>query len=154
MQRNGGYDKALCQECEKGDKYYALVAPFVVKPENPLYAVKGVFNAILVNANMGGETMYYGKGAGKLATASAVVADVLDCARHIGKHLDIKWEEEKLEISPIDGAMRKFFVRVSLTDEEQIKKVFGEVEMLTGVADGECGFVTEEMTEAAYKRKR
>ncbi len=44
-------------------------------------------------------------------------------------------------------------MRVSLTDEEQIKKVFGEVEMLTGVADGECGFVTEEMTEAAYKEK-
>ena len=67
--------------------------------------------------------------------------------------MDIKWEDEKLEISPIDSAVRKFFVRVSLTDEEQIKKVFGEVEMLTEVAEGECGFVTEEMTEAAYKEK-
>ena len=149
----GATIKLFAKSIKKGDKHYAIVAPFIVNTENPLYAVKGVFNAILINANMGGETMYYGKGAGKLATASAVVADVLDCARHIGKHLDIKWEEEKLEISPIDGAMRKFFVRVSLTDEEQIKKVFGEVEMLTGVADGECGFVTEEMTEAAYKEK-
>lgn len=149
----GATIKLFAKSVKKGDKYYAIVAPFIVSPENPLYAVKGVFNAILINANMGGETMYYGKGAGKLATASAVVADVLDCARHIGKHLDIKWEDEKLEISPIDGAVRKFFVRVSLTDEEQIKKVFGEVEMLTGVADGECGFITEEMTEAAYKEK-
>lgn len=86
----GATIKLFAKSVKKGDKYYALVAPFVVKPENPLYAVKGVFNAILVNANMGGETMYYGKGAGKLATASAVVADVIDCARHAGKHLNIK----------------------------------------------------------------
>ncbi|MDE6054593.1 MAG: homoserine dehydrogenase, partial [Lachnospiraceae bacterium] len=149
----GATIKLFAKSIKKGDKYYALVAPFIVKPENPLYAVKGVFNAILVNCNMGGETMYYGKGAGKLATASAVVADVLDCSRHIGKHLDIKWENQKLEISPIDGAVRRFFVRVPLTDEKQIKDVFGEVEMYTNVADGECGFVTEEMTEAEYKDK-
>ena len=95
----GATIKLFAKSVKKGDKYYALVAPFIVGPENPLYAVKGVFNAILVNCNMGGETMYYGKGAGKLATASAVVADVLDCARHVGKHLDIRWEEQKLEIA-------------------------------------------------------
>lgn len=145
--------KLFAKSVKKGDKYYALVAPFIVGPENPLYAVKGVFNAILVNCNMGGETMYYGKGAGKLATASAVVADVLDCARHVGKHLDIRWEEQKLEISPIDGAVRKFFVRVSCTDEAKIRKHFGDVEMYTDIVAGECGFVTEEMTEAEYREK-
>ena len=149
----GATIKLFAKSVKKGDKYYALVAPFIVKPENPLYAVKGVFNAILVNCNMGGETMYYGKGAGKLATASAVVADVLDCARHVGKHLDIRWEEQKLEISPIDGAVRKFFVRVSCTDEAKIREQFGEVEMYTDIAAGECGFVTEEMTEAEYREK-
>ena len=149
----GATIKLFAKSVKKGDKYYALVAPFVVKPENPLYAVKGVFNAILVNANMGGETMYYGKGAGKLATASAVVADVIDCARHAGKHLNIKWEDEKLEISPIDGAVRRFFVRVPQTDKAQLQEVFGEVELFEGVADGECGFVTEEMTEADYREK-
>ena len=148
----GATIKLFAKSVKKSGKYYALVAPFVVFPENPLYAVKGVFNAILVNCNMGGETMYYGKGAGKLATASAVVADVLDCARHKGKHLDIKWEERKLEISPIDGAVRRFFVRTS-SAEERIKEFFGEVEMISGVADGECGFVTEEMSEAAYREK-
>jgi len=149
----GATIKLLAKSVKKGEQYYAIVAPFVVKPENPLYAVKGVFNAILVNCNMGGETMYYGKGAGKLATASAVVSDVLDCARHIGRHLDIKWDDQKLEISPIDNAVRKFFVRVLSADEAQIKNVFGEVEMFTGVMDGECGFVTEEMTEAEYQDK-
>jgi len=149
----GATIKLFAKSVKKGEKHYALVAPFIVKPDNPLYAVKGVFNAILINCNMGGETMYYGKGAGKLATASAVVADVIDCVRHTGKHLDIWWQDQKLEISPIDGAVRKFFVRVPSTDKAQIQNVFGEVELFTGIADGECGFVTEEMTEAAYKEK-
>ena len=149
----GATIKLFAKSVKKNDKYYAIVAPFVVNQENPLYAVKGVFNAILVDCNMGGETMYYGKGAGKLATASAVVADVLDCARHIGKHLDVKWEDEKLEISPIDGAVRRFFVRVADTDEAQIENVFGEVTLYTDVVAGECGFVTSEMSEAEYRQK-
>lgn len=149
----GATIKLFAKSVKKDDKYYAIVAPFVVLPENPLYAVKGVFNAILVDCNMGGETMYYGKGAGKLATASAVVADVLDCARHIGKHLDVKWEDEKLEISPIDGAVRRFFVRVADADAAHIENVFGEVTLYTDVVAGECGFVTSEMSEAEYRQK-
>jgi len=149
----GATIKLFAKSVKKGDKHYALVAPFIVKPENPLYAVKGVFNAILINCNIGGETMYYGKGAGKLATASAVVADVLDCTRHIGKHLDIRWEDQKLEISPIDGFVRRFFVRVPSTDTAKIRDAFGDVELFSDIVVGECGFVTEEMTEAEYKEK-
>jgi homoserine dehydrogenase len=145
--------KLLAKSVKKDGKYYAIVAPFVVNPENPLYAVSGVFNAILVNGNMGADTMYYGKGAGKLATASAVVSDVIDCAKHLGKHLYVKWDEEKLEMSPIDGAVRKFFVRVSSSDESKIKEVFGDVELMKGIVEGECGFVTGEMSEAEYEKK-
>ena len=149
----GATIKLFAKSLKKDGRYYALVAPFVVMPENPLYAVNGVFNAILLNCNMGGETMYYGKGAGKLATASAVVADVLDCAKHIGKNLDTRWDEEKLAISPIDSAVRRFFVRVSGKDEAKIQEIFGEVELFNDVAEGECGFVTGEMTEEQYRRK-
>ena len=148
----GATIKLFAKSLKKNNKYYAVVAPFIVMPENPLYAVNGVFNAILLNCNMGGETMYYGKGAGKLATASAVVADVLDCAKHIGKNLDTKWDEEKLEISPIDTAVRRFFVRVSGNDEAKIREIFGEVDFLNGIAEGECGFVTGEMSEAQYRQ--
>lgn len=149
----GATIKLFAKSMKKDGKYYALVAPFVVTPENPLYAVKGVFNAILLNCNMGGETMYYGKGAGKLATASAVVADVLDCAKHIGKNLDTRWDDEKLEISPIDSAVRRFFVRVSGNDKARIKEIFGEIELFDDVADGEFGFITGEMSESEYKQK-
>ena len=130
-----------------------MVAPFVVSSENPLYAVKNVFNAILVHGNMVADTMYYGKGAGKLATASAVVADVVDCAKHLGKHIRIVWEEEKLELSPIDSASRRFFVRVASTDKAEIENNFGKVEFLESVSADECGFITEEMTESEYKEK-
>lgn len=137
-------------QCIDG-KYYAMVAPFMVTADNPLYAVQNVFNAILVHGNMVGDTMYYGKGAGKLATASAVVADVIDCAKHLGKHVQVIWEEDKLEISPMDDFTRRFFVRVKGTDRAQITENFGEVEFIDFVAEEETGFITSEMTEKAYE---
>ena len=137
-------------QCIDG-KYYAMVAPFMVTADNPLYAVQNVFNAILVHGNMVGDTMYYGKGAGKLATASAVVADVIDCAKHLGKHVQVIWEEDKLEISPMDDFTRRFFVRVKGTDRAQIAENFGEVEFIDSVAEEETGFITSEMTEKAYE---
>ncbi len=137
-------------QCIDG-KYYAMVAPFMVTADNPLYAVQNVFNAILVHGNMVGDTMYYGKGAGKLATASAVVADVIDCAKHLGKHVQVIWEEDKLEISPMDDFTRRFFVRVKGIDRAQITENFGEVEFIDSVAEEETGFITSEMTEKAYE---
>lgn len=137
-------------QCIDG-KYYAMVAPFMVTEDNPLYAVQNVFNAILVHGNMVGDTMYYGKGAGKLATASAVVADVIDCAKHLGKHVQVIWEEDKLEISPMDDFTRRFFVRVKGTDRAQITENFGKVEFIDSVAEEETGFITSEMTEKAYE---
>ena len=137
-------------QCIDG-KYYAMVAPFMVTADNPLYAVQNVFNAILVHGNMVGDTMYYGKGAGKLATASAVVADVIDCAKHLGKHVQVIWEEDKLEISPMDDFTRRFFVRVKGTDRAQITEKFGKVEFIDSVAEEETGFITSEMTEKAYE---
>ena len=145
--------KLFAKSVNKNGKYYAMVAPFVVNSENPLSSVKNVFNAILVKGNMVADTMYYGKGAGKLATASAVVADVIDCAKHLGKHVNIVWEDEKLEISSIDSASRRFFVRVASTDKAAIEQNFGKVEFLESVNAEECGFVTEEMTESEYKAK-
>ena len=137
-------------QCIDG-KYYAMVAPFMVTADNPLYAVQNVFNAILVHGNMVGDTMYYGKGAGKLATASAVVADVIDCAKHLGKHVQVIWEEDKLEISPMDDFTRRFFVRVKGTDRAQITENFGKVEFIESVAEEETGFITSEMIEKAYE---
>ncbi len=67
-----GYTEAV------GDKLYAFVSPRMVSLSNPLSRIDDVFNGVLVNANMVGEVMFYGPGAGKLPTASAVVADIID----------------------------------------------------------------------------
>ena len=97
--------------------------------------------------------MYYGAGAGKLPTASAVVSDVVDCALHEGIHLPCNWEPEKLPLSDMAQAERKFFVRVTGADAAQIQAVFGEVKMLDPVKAGEVAFVTPVMTEKAYREK-
>lgn len=64
-----------------------MVAPMIVSEKHPLYHVDGVFNAIFVHGNMLDDAMFYGRGAGKLPTASAVVSDVVDEVKHMGKTL-------------------------------------------------------------------
>lgn len=134
-------------------KYFAMVAPFVINRDNALYNVNDVFNAILVKGNTLGETMYYGKGAGKLPTASAVVSDVIDCAKHIGKNIFCFWDPEKLQLAGIEDAKRRFFVRVEGSDKAKAEAVFGKVSFLEAGFLDELGFVTEVMSEKEYKEK-
>lgn len=75
----------------------AMVAPFMIHDTHPLYAVNDVFNAILVHGNTLDDAMFYGRGAGKLPTASAVVSDVMECARNLDRHLPVYWSEEKID---------------------------------------------------------
>ena len=153
MKEIGATIKLLGMSKEVEGKYFAMVAPFVLFPSNPLYSVSDVFNGILVRGNMVGDTMYYGRGAGKLPTASAVVADVIECARNIGKNVYCFWNPEKLELTSNDDAKRKFFVRVASTDVAAIENVFGKVQVINAGIEGETGFITEVMSEKEYKEK-
>lgn len=134
-------------------KYFAMVAPFVINRDNALYSVNDVFNAILVKGNTLGETMYYGKGAGKLPTASAVVSDVIDCAKHVGKNIFCFWDPEKLQLAGIEDAKRRFFVRVEGSDKAKAEAAFGKVSFLDAGFSDETGFITEVMSEKEYKEK-
>lgn len=138
-----------------GDKVSAMVAPKLITSSHPLYSVDGVFNAILVKGNMVGDVMFYGQGAGKLATASAVVSDVIDEAKHVNVNMKTLWDSEKLDLMPLDEVTSKFFVRVKGSEAEtasQVADAFGKVTPVdAGFAD-EFGFVTEEMTEGAYEK--
>lgn len=138
-----------------GDKVTAMVAPKMITSSHPLYSVDGVFNAILVKGNMVGPVMFYGQGAGKLATASAVVSDVIDEAKHVNVNMRTLWDHEKLALVPKDEAVAKFFVRVSGSKEEMeqaVSDAFGKVTAVdAGFAD-EYAFVTEEITEGAYEK--
>lgn len=135
------------------DTFTALVAPFLVGQKSPLYSVNDVFNAVFVHGNMLGDAMFYGSGAGKLPTASAVVADMVEIAKFKDTNLPMEWRPEKLELADYKMVTNRFFVRTK-ADEAAVKNAFGAVEFVAAEGvNGELGFVTEEMTEAAYEEK-
>ena len=109
---------------------YAYVAPHLISKKSPLASVDDVFNAIMVTGNALGESMYYGKGAGKLATASAVVADMMDAIAHEEKRRPVYWGKgEKQLLRPLDSFVSGWYVRFAGA-EADLKAVLGECEVM------------------------
>ncbi len=146
--------KLLAMSKDLGEGYLAMVAPFMISSEHPLYFVNDVFNAIFVRGNMLGDSMYYGRGAGKLPTASAVVSDVIDCARHLGKSIMCFWDAEKVNLVGIEGTEKRFFVRVKGTDYKAAEQIFGKVEAIhvKGLLN-EYAFISNKMSEKEFQTK-
>lgn len=145
--------KLLAQSKEVDGKLFAMVAPFMISHDNPLYMVNDVFNAVCVHGNMLGDSMYYGKGAGKLPTASAVVSDVVDCARHIGKVIMCFWDDEDVKVSDVSEGRRAFFVRVDVAKEKEAIDTFKSVRVIEADVEGEFAFVTDVMSEKEFNEK-
>ena len=135
------------------EKVSAFVAPVMIGRENPLYSVNDVFNGIYVKGNVLGDTMFYGKGAGKLPTASAVVADAVDAAKHIGTNIMTNWSTHKLELADFEEVSHRFFVRVDEVEKEAAAEAFGQVEEVNANVAGEYAFITKLMTEKEFKEK-
>ncbi len=133
--------------------FYAMVAPFLIAKEHPLYSVNDVFNAVYVHGNMLGDSMYYGRGAGKLPTASAVVSDVVDCARHLGKTVMCFWDNKQVKLMDIADTKRRFFVRVEAAKKQDALAAFGSVEEINAQVAEEFAFVTDVMTEKTFNEK-
>ncbi|RKI91605.1 homoserine dehydrogenase [Parablautia intestinalis] len=145
--------KLLALSREEKGKFYAMVAPFLISKSHPLYMVNDVFNAVCVHGNMLGDSMYYGRGAGKLPTASAVVSDVVDCARHIGKVIMCFWDGQDVALTGIGEASHRFFVRVSLENERKALEAFERASVIEADVPGEFAFVTEKMTEEEFNKR-
>jgi len=131
--------------------FYSMVAPMMIADDKPIASVDGVFNAIDIVGDSVGEVMFYGRGAGKLPTASAVVADMVDCVRHAGKSKQIKWEAvpEKLILDSGEREV-KYFIRT--TDSlEKVKEIMDVEIVADGVVEGEIGIVTTLKKEAEQK---
>ena len=136
------------------DKVYAMVAPRMIRPNHPLFSVNGVFNAILVRGNVLGDVMFYGSGAGKLPTASAVVSDVVDATKHDGINIMQLWSSKKLELADNGSLKNQFFVRVKESDREKAEKLFGFLEIAKlGDKPEEFAFVTDEISEEEFAKK-
>ena len=140
-----------------GSKIIARVAPCIIKTTHPLAMVSGVFNAIFVRGNMSGDTMYYGSGAGKLPTASAVVSDIIDAARHIGVNIRLDWDKEKTEVIPEDKVAVRAMIRFRIKNgntEGKCTAAFGTAQIikLDNHRD-EFALVTEKLEEGEIKAK-
>lgn len=139
-------------------KITASVRPTLVSRDCILSGVNGVFNAIMVNGDQTGEVMFYGKGAGKEATASAVVADVIDCVKHLSSRKYLDWSEGEPDYvdNAYDEASR-LYVRVSSDDFEELEKqfeaLFPAVTCVKNKFRGEIAFITNEEKESVIKEK-
>lgn len=141
-------------------KIYILVSPALVRKTSQLSKVDDVFNAVLVDGDSTGEVVFYGKGAGKLPTASAVVADIIDCANHTDKRRLIGWDEEKPEqIADYREIKNEYYIRLNVSDSfgelSNVKAAFGDINLLarSGAGTHELAFVTQEFTENEVRAK-
>ncbi len=139
----------------RGDKVAVMTCPAVINEESQLAGVNDVFNAILVRGDAVGDVVFYGKGAGKLPTASAVVSDIVIAARSHGTSKTMWWEDctEELVI-PYKELSTRFYVRAR-ADRSTAEKLFGAVRFLSRdeAPDDEIAFVTPDIGEAEFEEK-
>lgn len=153
----GGVIKLLGQiKYINDDKIAAFVSPAVVFHGSQLASVNGVFNAILVRGDAVGDVCFYGQGAGKLATASAVVADMVDSAVHVERRINFGWSagNEDYVVDEKATIEMPFYVRAK-SSESKVKALLNDVKFLTrvGQPSDEVAFITDSMTQNELDEK-
>ena len=147
----------LLATCRKeGEKVEAVVAPCLLGKTQPLYNVEDVFNAIFVKGNMLGDAMFYGSGAGKLPTASAVVGDIIEAAKYPKQSMMAVWSAEKLDLKDSSERSSQFFARVKGSESllEDLRQSFGEITVIRAEGmEEEFGFVTPVMKEGEFLKR-
>ena len=138
---------------DEDGEYFAMVSPFMISKDHPMAMVNDVFNAIFVHGNMLDDTMYYGRGAGKEPTASAVVSDVVECARNLGRTVPVLWDAEEVKVKSTDDVKFEYFVRVDAKDAAKAKKVFKDISAVDAGVASEFAFTTKEMAEKDFNKK-
>lgn len=140
-------------------KVTVAVYPALVPVENQLANVDDVFNAIMVRGDAIGDVMFYGRGAGKLPTASAVVADVIDCVKHLQARKYLSWEDgSKDYVVPLGTIKTRLYVRVAVENiaeaQSVLESVFGKLDYLNTPAEqNTLAFITPYDTEDILRKK-
>ena len=147
---------ATCKVLKEG--IFARVVPLIIPLTHPLSMVNDVYNAVFVHGNAVGNTMFYGRGAGKLPTASACVADIIDSARHIGINVRFDWSEEKIDLMDIKDVPVKALIRILSVDQDAAKKAAAEFfpdSMIITMDESETEFavITGTETEGSLREK-
>lgn len=138
-------------------KISAQVLPMLVKCDNILSSVNGVFNAIVVKGDATGDVMFYGKGAGKMPTASAVVADIIDCAKHLHARKYFDWQDAEEGFVVEDNIKKHYYVFIQSTDFSALKEGFNSAfpncQHFEDEASGEIAFMTDEIFKDELNEK-
>lgn len=138
----------------ENEKLDVTVAPMFISRECQLSSVDDVFNAIMVRGDCAGDVIFYGRGAGKFPTASAVVADVIDCIKHLKARKYLYWEDSTSEelLIPNGESETALYIRMKCADTESTfelcKERFGEIRRLykENADVNELAIVTENNT--------
>lgn len=144
--------KLIAKVRREGELLYASVTPMLVGNESPLFAVNGVYNGILVRGQYAGQIMFYGSGAGKLPTASAVCGDVVECVRNKGKSEPVFWSSKDQIVADRLDEINSFFVRVSQSDADKVRASFGKIREVAP-AEGEFAFTVDNISERDFVDK-
>jgi len=142
---------AYCKQLENG-KTQTLVAPMMVPPENRLYNIKDVFNGVVAVGDAVGEVAFYGRGAGKLPTASAVVSDIIECVKFADVDLPLLWNDSNSDtvIDHTKGSF-SFCVRVKNSEgvKEKLSALFGDADLLCEY-DDQLLYITNDVKEENF----
>lgn len=134
-------------------KVYAHVAPMLINNTNMLAGINDVMNGVLVTGDAVGEVMFYGAGAGKLPTASAVVADIVDSVIHKTARKGLAWiKADEDNIASADEMKFRYFIRADKSIDDA-KAVFGSIAQTDGISDNEAAFITDPLTAAEARAK-
>ena len=160
---DAGYAIKLVGLIENTDSgLVATVCPRLVSVNNPLSSVNDVFNAIMVTGDAVGDVLFYGRGAGKFPTASAVVADIIDAIKHEGRDMiTLNWEDscDRSFIRPYKSAKVSMYVRISAENVDSLKatitSMFGYVDFIPRKhrSKNELAFITPVMQESEIDRR-
>lgn len=151
----GSVIKLIGYASEKDGKVTVMTCPAVIDGDSQLAGVNDVFNAILVRGDATGDVVFYGKGAGKLPTASAVVSDVIIAAKEKSTTRMMSWEDsEQNFIVPESEISNSFYVRANASKAD-VEKLFGNVRYLSreNAPSGEVAFITDVINEKAFVEK-
>lgn len=138
-----------------GDKASVYVCPMMIGQDHPLFAVNDVYNAVMVRGNTLGTVMFYGSGAGKLPTASAVVSDIVEISGHMNDNIPTGWTSEKQAVAPMGEVTFSYFLRISGKAEDKLgalNTAFGDVEIIEISESDEFAVVTKDMKEDEFNK--
>ena len=151
---NGYTIKLLGTARRSGGRLELMTAPFMIPADHPLYAVRDVFNGVLVHGNMVDNLMFYGRGAGKLPTASAVVSDMINAVKCAPGTFPVRWDSEVLQVAPALENETAFFARFEKDKQEKASEIFGDsIAEVWDEAGDEFAFITVLMKEKEFMEK-